>query len=58
MDASRSDKVSEALDNLNPRSPKMISVIVRNSSQDQEKSRKQLYSQSINSFENLKFFQT
>jgi hypothetical protein len=51
MDASRSNKVREALDNLNPRSSKTISVIVPNSSQNQEKSREHLYSESFNSLE-------
>ena len=51
MDASRSNKVREALDNLNPRSSKTISVIVANSSQNQEKSREHLYSESFKSLE-------
>ena len=51
MDATRSNKVREALDNLNPRSSKTISVIVANSSQNQEKSREHLYSESFKSLE-------
>jgi hypothetical protein len=51
IDASRSNNVMEALDNLNPRSSKTICVIVPNVSQNKEKSREHLYSESFNSLE-------